>query len=148
MGLCDYFLIVQEILTWAKSQGIPRGPGRGSAAGSLVSYCLEITHLDPIKYGLLFERFLNPARITSGGLADIDLDFCEDRREEIVLHLKNRYGEECISGIGTFGAMKAKGAIRDVCRTLGYEYEIGNKLADLVLPPVEGKPQPLSVCYE
>jgi DNA polymerase III subunit alpha len=144
MGFPDYFLIVSEIITWALSQGIPVGPGRGSAAGSLVAYCLEITHLDPIKYGLIFERFLNPERIS---MPDIDLDFCEERRDQVINYVRRKFGKDCVAQIGTYGSMKARGAIRDVTRTLDQPYAMGDKLAKLVLPDVSGKAQGLAFCY-
>ena len=144
-----YFLVVADMVNWAKDQGIPCGPGRGSAAGSLVSYCLKITELDPIKYNLIFERFLTEARVRAGaGMCDIDLDFCEVRRHEVVEYLKVKYGEDCVAHIGTYGTMKARGAIREAARVLQQPLDISDKLANLVLPPIEGKPQPLSVCYE
>lgn len=145
MDFAAYFLVVSDIVQWAIANQIPVGPGRGSCAGALVSYVLFITHIDPIKYGLIFERFLNPQRIS---MPDADLDFCEIRRTEIVHYIQQKYGRDKVAHIGTYGSMKAKGAIRDVTRTLGYEYSIGDKLARLTLEPIEGKPQPLSVCYE
>jgi DNA polymerase-3 subunit alpha len=145
MGYVGYFLIVSDILTWAVSRGIPTGPGRGSVAGSLVAYVLEITHLDPIKYGLIFERFINPARVS---MPDIDMDFCELRRNEVIEYVEEKYGRDKVAHIGTFGSMKAKGSIRSVARVLGYDYLEGDKLARLTLEPIEGKPQPLKTCYE
>jgi len=145
LGFCEYFLIVSDIIQWALSQQIPVGPGRGSAAGSLVSYCLEITHLDPIKYELIFERFLNPDRVS---WPDIDIDICEARRDEVLQYIKDKYGKDKVAHIGTFNSMKAKGAIRDITRTLGLPYPIGDKLANLVLEPIAGKAQPLVTCYE
>lgn len=145
MGYCGYFLVVSDMLDWALSQRIPVGPGRGSAAGALVSYVLYITHLDPIKYKLIFERFLNPSRIS---MPDIDLDLDEIRREEVIDYLKNKYGKDNVAHIGTFGKMKAKAAIRDVCRTLGFDYNVGDKLSRLTLDPIAGKPQPLIECYD
>lgn len=145
MGYCGYFLVVSDMLDWALSQRIPIGPGRGSAAGALVSYVLYITHLDPIKYKLIFERFLNPSRIS---MPDIDLDLDEIRREEVIDYLKNKYGKDNVAHIGTFGKMKAKAAIRDVCRTLGFDYNVGDKLSRLTLDPIAGKSQPLIECYD
>lgn len=145
MGFCSYFLVVADIVNWAISNGIPVGPGRGSAAGSLVSFVLEITHIDPIRYGLIFERFLNPDRIS---MPDIDMDFCEERRSEVVDHIEEKYGKDHVAHIGTFGSMKAKGSIRDVTRALGFSYELGDKLARMTLEPIEGKAQPLKICYE
>ena len=113
MGYSSYFLIVWDFITHAREKGIPVGPGRGSAAGSLVSYCLDITALDPIKYGLLFERFLNPERIS---MPDIDVDFCKDRRGEVISYVSDKYGKDYVAQIITFGTMAAKAAIRDVGR--------------------------------
>jgi DNA polymerase III subunit alpha len=141
----SYFLVVADIVNWALSMGIPVGPGRGSGAGSLVSYVLGITHLDPIKYGLIFERFLNPSRISP---PDIDMDFCEERRGEVIAHIQEKYGSDHVAHIGTYGSMKAKGAIRSVTAALGLPYELGDKLAKLILEPIEGKAQPLKICYE
>lgn len=145
MGYCGYFLVVSDIVTWAINNEVPVGPGRGSAAGALVSYVLEITHLDPLKYGLIFERFLNPERIS---MPDIDLDFCEAKRQRVFEYCEEKYGQECVAHIGTYGSMKAKAAIRDVARTLGHPYQLGDTLAKLVLPPIAGKPQSLKVCCE
>jgi len=145
MDFPGYFLIVSDIVTWAKDNGISVGPGRGSAAGSLVAYALEITHLDPIKYGLVFERFLNPSRVS---YPDIDLDFDETQRDRVIEYLQEKYGEDKVAHIGTYGSMKAKGAIRDVARALGFPYEVGDKLSKLVLPPIAGHTQTLATCYE
>ena len=145
MGYSGYYLVVADILTWALSNNIPVGPGRGSGAGSLAAYALEITHLDPIKYKLIFERFLNPERVS---MPDFDLDFCEIRRGEVVDYVTKKYGEDKVAHIGTYGSMKAKAAIRDVARTLGLPYLLGDKLARMTLEPIAGKPQPLKTCYE
>ena len=144
-GFAGYFLVVSDIVNWAINSGIPVGPGRGSAAGALVSYVLKITHLDPIKYGLIFERFMNPERIS---MPDIDLDFCEARRSEVFDYVINKYGTDHVAHIGTFGSMKARAAIRDVARTLGLGYDVGDEISSYVLPPIEGKTQSLAVCYE
>lgn len=119
MGYSDYFLIVQDYVNYAKSEGIPVGPGRGSGAGSLVAYCLGITDVDPIRYDLLFERFLNPERVS---MPDIDVDFCYNRRGEVIDYVSRRYGRERVSQIITFGTLAAKAAIRDVGRVLGLPY--------------------------
>ncbi len=129
MGFAGYFLIVAEFIDYARRCDIPVGPGRGSAAGSLVAYCLRITNIDPIKYGLLFERFLNPGRIS---MPDIDIDFCIHGREEVIRHVAERYGRENVGQIITFGTMKARGALRDVGRTLGISYGEVDKIAKLV----------------
>jgi DNA polymerase III, alpha subunit len=116
MGFVDYFLIVWDFIKYAKDHGIPVGPGRGSAAGSIVAYCLEITDIiDPIKYNLLFERFLNPERVT---MPDIDIDFCVERRQEVIDYVTEKYGEDRVVQIVTFGTMAARMVIRDVGRVL------------------------------
>jgi DNA polymerase-3 subunit alpha len=125
-GFASYFLIVADFVGWAKRQGIMVGPGRGSAAGSIVSYCLDITAIEPIRYGLLFERFLNPARIAP---PDIDLDFADDRRDEVIKYISQKYGKTRVAQIVTFGVMKARSSIRDVTRSLGYPYELGDRIA-------------------
>lgn len=119
MGYVEYFLIVWDFINYAKKNNIAVGPGRGSAAGSLVSYCLKITDIDPIKYGLIFERFLNPERVS---MPDIDIDFCYERRQEVIDYVVNKYGEDKVAQIITFGTMKAKQAIRDVGRVLNVSY--------------------------
>ena len=129
MGFPGYFLIVSDFIIWAKQQGIPVGPGRGSGAGSLVAYVLEITDLDPIKYGLLFERFLNPERIS---MPDFDIDFCRDRRNEVIDYVTHKYGEDKVAQIITYGAMKAKAVIRDVGRVLGMDLGKVNTIAKLI----------------
>lgn len=128
-GFIDYFLIVQDLVNWAKNQGIVVGPGRGSAAGSLVSYLLNITNLDPLKYELIFERFLNPERIEP---PDIDLDFTDVRRDEVIEYARSRYGRDNVAQIITFGTMAARAAVRDVGRVLGYEYGYCDRLAKMV----------------
>jgi len=129
MGFISYFLIVWDFIHYAKSQGIPVGPGRGSAAGSLVSYLLGITDLNPLKYGLLFERFLNPQRM---GLPDIDIDFCYERRQEIIDYVTNKYGQENVAQIITFGTMQARAVIRDVGRVMGVTYAEVDKIAKMI----------------
>ncbi|NWF52012.1 MAG: DNA polymerase III subunit alpha [Nitrospirae bacterium] len=125
----SYFLIVWDFITYARKKDIPVGPGRGSAAGSLVSYCLGITDIDPVKYNLLFERFLNPERVS---MPDIDVDFCKDRRSEIISYVTEKYGEEHVAQIITFGTMAARAAIRDVGRALDFPYAEVDKIAKLV----------------
>jgi DNA polymerase-3 subunit alpha len=124
-----YFLIVSDFIRWAKDKGIPVGPGRGSAAGSLVAYSIKITDLDPIPYNLLFERFLNPERIS---MPDIDVDFCQDRRGEVIQYMVEKYGRERVCQIITFGTMKAKAAIRDVGRALNMNYGAVDRIAKLI----------------
>jgi len=128
-GFADYFLIVQDLVNWAKDRGIAVGPGRGSAAGSIISYILKITDIDPIKYALLFERFLNPDRIQ---MPDIDIDFSDTRRDEVLGYLRERYGENHVAQIITFGTMAARAAIRDVGRALGISYGFCDQLAKLI----------------
>ena len=128
-GFGDYFLIVSDIVNWAKDNGIAVGPGRGSAAGSLASYVLNITSLDPLKYNLIFERFLNPDRIS---MPDIDLDFADDRRGEVIDYIKNRYGDDHVAQIITFGVMKARLSVRDVTRAIGLPYSLGDQIAKLI----------------
>ena len=129
MGYDGYFLIVHDFIDFARRKKIPVGPGRGSAAGSLVAYLLGITELDPIKYGLLFERFLNPERVT---LPDIDVDICYIRRDEVINYVRNRYGAEKVSQIATFGTMAAKASIRDVARVLNYSYSQSSEIVKLI----------------
>ena len=131
MGYDEYFLIVHDFIHYAKTRGIPVGPGRGSAAGSLVSYCLDITCVDPIKYNLLFERFLNPERVS---MPDIDIDFCKDRRQEVIDYVIDKYGDDRVAQIVTFGTLKAKAAIRDVGRIMNAGYGEVDRLAKAVPP--------------
>jgi DNA polymerase-3 subunit alpha len=126
MGFTDYFLITSDFIAYAKGQGIPVGPGRGSAAGSVASYCLDITTVDPIKYGLYFERFLNPERIS---MPDIDIDFCERRRGEVIDYVKRKYGEDRVAQIVTFNTLKAKNAVRNVAKALALTFAEENELA-------------------
>ena len=129
MGFVDYFLIVWDVIRFARSQNIPVGPGRGSAAGSLVSYCLKITDIDPIRYQLLFERFLNPERVS---MPDIDMDFCYIRRPEVIEYVTNKYGSDHVAQIITFGTLAARAAVRDVGRTLGMPYSAVDTVAKLI----------------
>ena len=129
MGFVDYFLIVSDYVRYAKSQGIPVGPGRGSGAGSIVAYCIDITNVEPIKYNLLFERFLNPERVS---MPDFDVDFCVERRQEIVDYVIRKYGAESVAQIVTFGTMKAKMAVKDVARVLEYTPQEANAIAKLL----------------
>ena len=129
MGFTDYFLIVQDFVGFAKGAGIPVGPGRGSAAGSVVSYCLNITEVDPIKYSLFFERFLNPERVS---MPDIDMDFCERRRGEVVDYVKRKYGEDRVAQIITFNTLKAKNAVRSVSKVMGLSFQEENEIAKAI----------------
>ncbi len=139
MGFPGYFLIVADFIKWAKDHGIPVGPGRGSGAGSLVAYALTITDLDPLRYALLFERFLNPERVS---MPDFDIDFCMDRREEVIRYVQDRYGRDRVAQIITFGALLSKAAVRDVGRVLQMSYMQVDRLSKMI--PVEGV-KPVSV---
>ncbi|MEK7608320.1 MAG: DNA polymerase III subunit alpha [Patescibacteria group bacterium] len=130
-GFADYFLIVQDLVNWAKDHGIAVGPGRGSAAGSLVSYVLRITDIDPLEYGLLFERFLNPERVQ---MPDIDIDFADTRRDEVLAYARERYGSDRVAQIITFGTMAARAAVRDAGRAMGLSYGFCDQIAKLIPP--------------
>jgi DNA polymerase-3 subunit alpha len=145
MGYEGYMLIVSDLINWSKSQGIVCGPGRGSAAGSIIAYCTKITELDPIRYELLFERFLNPDRIS---MPDIDMDYADDRREEVIAYATEKYGQERVAQIITFGVMAARNAVRDTGRVLGAPYGEVDAIAKVVPPPVQGRHIPLKVSVE
>lgn len=142
MGYNGYFLIVQDFINWGKDQGIIFGPGRGSAAGSIIAYSLNITDLDPLKYDLLFERFLNPDRIS---MPDIDIDIQDTRRDEVIQYCAAKYGDSRVANIVTFGKMAARAAVRDVARVLQVPYAESDRLAKLIPPPVQGRHIPLAV---
>ncbi|MBS1991182.1 MAG: DNA polymerase III subunit alpha [Cyanobacteria bacterium SZAS LIN-3] len=144
MNFASYFLIVSDFINWAKAQNIPVGPGRGSAAGSLIAYALGITNIDPLRYNLLFERFLNPERKS---MPDIDTDFCIERRGEVIKYCSEKYGEERVAQIITFNRMTSKAVIKDVARVLEFPFGESNKLAKMV-PVVRGKPTPLDEMVE
>ncbi len=129
MGYAGYFLIVADFINWARSNGVPVGPGRGSGAGSLVAYALGITDLDPLRYDLLFERFLNPERVS---MPDFDIDFCQDGRDRVIDYVKRKYGAESVSQIATFGTMAAKAVVRDVARVMEWSYTRADELAKLI----------------
>jgi len=129
MGFVGYFLVVSDFIQWAHRSGIPVGPGRGSAAGSLVAWSLEITNIDPLKYNLLFERFLNPERVT---MPDIDIDFCIEGRDKVINYVRDKYGHNKVCHIITFGTMMAKGVIKDVARALGFSFEDSNAITTLI----------------
>src|SRR5579872_1191650 len=129
MGFVGYFLVVSDFIQWAHRAGIPVGPGRGSAAGSLVAWALQITNIDPIKYNLLFERFLNPERVT---MPDIDIDFCIEGRDRVIQYVRDKYGHDKVCHIITFGTMLAKGVIKDVARALGFAFEDSNAITNLI----------------
>lgn len=129
MGFVGYFLVVSDFIQWARAHGIPVGPGRGSAAGSLVAWALQITNVDPIKYNLLFERFLNPERVS---MPDIDIDFCIEGRDTVINYVRDKYGHDKVCQIITFGTMAAKGVIKDVARALGFSFEDSNAITSLI----------------
>ncbi|MEX1161993.1 MAG: DNA polymerase III subunit alpha [Nitriliruptor sp.] len=145
MGFPAYFLIVADLCEHARSVGIRVGPGRGSAGGSVVAYCTDITRVDPIKHGLIFERFLNPARIQ---MPDIDIDFDDRRRGEMIRYAADRYGADHVAQVITFGTIKAKSAIRDAARVLDEPFSVGDTLAKMMPPPAQGKEFPLAKAYE
>ena len=148
MGFPGYFLIVADFIGWAKDQGIPVGPGRGSGAGSVVAWSLLITDLDPLRFGLLFERFLNPERVS---MPDFDIDFCQDRRDEVIRYVQRKYGDDHVAQIITFGKLQARAVLRDVGRVLQMPYGYIDKICKLVPnnpanpvtlgEAVEGEPQ-------
>ncbi|UNS96530.1 DNA polymerase III subunit alpha [Streptomyces tubbatahanensis] len=141
MGFPGYFLVVADFINWAKDNGIAVGPGRGSAAGSIVSYAMGITDLDPVTHGLIFERFLNPERIT---MPDVDIDFDERRRGDVIRYVTEKYGADKVAMIGTYGTIKAKAAIKDASRVLGYPYAMGDRITKAMPADVLGKGIPLS----
>ncbi len=145
MGFNDYFLIVWDFINFAKSNGIVVGPGRGSAAGAMIAYTLKITELDPIEHGLVFERFLNPDRVS---MPDIDIDFADNRRHEVLEYTINKYGNDCVSQVITFGTMSAKAAVRDIGRGMGYPYSEVDRIAKAIPNPILGKHTPLSISIE
>lgn len=141
MGFNGYFLIVQDFIKWGKDQGIIFGPGRGSAAGSIVAYALRITEIEPLKYNLMFERFLNPGRIS---MPDIDIDIQDTRRDEVIQYCVDKYGKDRVANIVTFGRMAARNAVRDVSRVLQVPYAEADRLAKMIPPPVQGRHIPLA----
>ena len=145
MGFASYFLITWDLIKYARDAGIRVGPGRGSAAGCAVAYCLWITDLDPIKYDLLFERFLNPSRVS---MPDIDMDFDSRYRDQMIRYAADTYGRDHVAQIITFGTIKARNAVRDAARVLGYPYGVGDKVAKAMPPLVMGRDTPLKYCFE
>ncbi|MDP9846645.1 DNA polymerase-3 subunit alpha [Streptosporangium lutulentum] len=145
MGFPSYFLVVADFIMWAKNNGIRVGPGRGSAAGSLVAYALGITDLDPLPHGLIFERFLNPDRVS---MPDVDIDFDERRRGDVIRYVTEKYGVDKVAMIATFGTIKAKAAIKDAARVLGHPYALGDKVSKAFPPAVMGKDIPLSGIFD
>src|SRR6202000_2199067 len=136
MGFNAYFLIVWDFVKYAKDTGIAVGPGRGSAAGSIVAYCLQITDVDPLRYDLMFERFLNPERVS---MPDIDMDFSVRGRERVIRYVTDKYGKESVAQIITFGKMFPRAATRDAARVLGHDYGTGDRLAQLIPHPQESR---------
>ncbi|MGW4943694.1 DNA polymerase III subunit alpha [Actinoplanes sp. NPDC004185] len=145
MGFPSYFLVVADFIQWSKRNGIAVGPGRGSAAGSLIAYAMGITDLDPLPHGLIFERFLNPERVS---MPDVDIDFDERRRGEVIRYVTERWGEDKVAQIATFGTIKAKAAIKDSARVLGYPYAVGDRITKAMPPAVMGKDIPLSGIFD
>jgi DNA polymerase-3 subunit alpha len=145
MGYNGYFLIVQDFINWGKAQGIIFGPGRGSAAGSIVAYAIRITEIDPIKYSLMFERFLNPARIS---MPDIDIDIQDTRRDEVIQYCVEKYGSDRVANIVTFGRMAARNAVRDVARVLQVPYAEADRWSKMIPPPIQGRHIPLAESLE
>jgi DNA polymerase-3 subunit alpha len=145
MGFPGYFLVVADFINWAKDNGIRVGPGRGSAAGSLAAYAMGITDLDPLAHGLIFERFLNPERVS---MPDVDIDFDDRRRGEVIQYVSQKYGEDRVSQIVTYGTIKAKAAIKDAARVLDRPYSVGDELTKLMPPGVMGKDIPLSGIFD
>ncbi|MDO5701665.1 MAG: DNA polymerase III subunit alpha [Bowdeniella nasicola] len=145
MGFPGYFLVVADFITWAKKNGIRVGPGRGSGAGSMVAYAMRITDLDPIQHGLLFERFLNPDRVS---MPDFDVDFDERRRGEVIEYVNEKYGRDRVAQVVTFGIMKTKQAIKDSARVLGYPYAVGDRITKAVPPTVMGKDIPIAGIFD
>ena len=145
MGFCGYFLIVWDFVKHAKDQGIAVGPGRGSAAGSIVAFSLQITDVDPLRYDLLFERFLNPERVS---MPDIDIDFSVRGRERVIRYVTEKYGKESVAQIVTFGKMFPRAATRDAARVLGHDYGAGDRLAKLIPDPIMGRPPSFEDCLK
>src|SRR2546423_326092 len=145
MGFATYFLVVADLIGWAKSRGIRVGPGRGSAAGSAVSYSLRITDIDPLRYGLIFERFLNPGRRQ---MPDIDMDFDERYRGDVIAYASRKYGADRVAQIITFSTIKARAAVRDAARVLGLPAGLGDRIAKMMPPLVMGRDTPLWACFE
>ncbi len=145
MGFNAYFLIVWDFVKYAKENGIAVGPGRGSAAGSIVAYCLQITDVDPLRYELLFERFLNPERVS---MPDIDIDFSVRGRERVMRYVTEKYGRESVAQIVTFGKMLPRAATRDAARVLGFDYGSGDRLAKLIPDPIMGRSPSFEECLK
>ncbi len=145
MGFAGYFLVVADFINWAKEHGIRVGPGRGSGAGSMAAYAMRITDLDPLKHGLIFERFLNPDRVS---MPDFDVDFDERRRGEVIRYVTEKYGDDRVAQIVTYGTIKAKQAVKDAARVLGYPFAMGDRITKVMPPPVMGKDVPLAGIFD
>src|SRR5919112_101194 len=145
MGFAGYFLVVADFINWAKENGIRVGPGRGSGAGSIAAYAMRITDLDPLEHGLLFERFLNPDRVS---MPDFDIDFDERRRGEVIKYVSDKYGSDRVSMIVTYGTIKAKQAVKDASRILGYPFAMGDRITKAMPPSVMGKDVPLKKIFD
>jgi DNA polymerase-3 subunit alpha len=145
MGFPGYFLVVADFINWAKENGIRVGPGRGSGAGSMAAYAMRITDLDPLRHGLIFERFLNPDRVS---MPDFDVDFDERRRGEVIRYVTEKYGDDRVAQIVTYGTIKAKQAVKDAARVLGYPFAMGDRITKVMPPPVMGKDVPLSKIFD
>ena len=145
MGFPGYFLVVADFINWAKENGIRVGPGRGSGAGSMAAYAMRITDLDPLRHGLIFERFLNPDRVS---MPDFDVDFDERRRGEVIRYVTEKYGDDRVAQIVTYGTIKAKQAVKDASRVLGYPFAMGDRITKVMPPPVMGKDVPLSGIFD
>ena len=144
-GYGGYFLVVADFINWAKDHGIRVGPGRGSGAGSMCAYAMRITDLDPVVHDLIFERFLNPERPS---MPDFDVDFDERRRGEVIRYVTEKYGEERVAQIVTYGTIKAKQAVKDAARVMGHPFAMGEKLTKAMPPPIMGKDMPLSGVFD
>ena len=144
MGFEGYFMVVSDFINYAKKNSIPVGPGRGSAAGSLIAFLLGITEVDPIKHDLIFERFFKSERIS---MPDIDIDFCGEGRDEVINYVSNKYGKDKVAQIGTFGTMSSKAVVKDVGRVLGLSFSDVNKLTNMI-PSFRGKVYSLEECYK
>ncbi len=145
MGFPGYFLVVADFINWAKENGIRVGPGRGSGAGSMAAYAMRITDLDPLEHGLIFERFLNPDRVS---MPDFDIDFDERRRGEVIRYVTEKYGDDRVAQIVTYGTIKAKQAVKDAARVLGFPFSMGDRITKVMPPPVMGKDVPLSKIFD
>ena len=145
MNFPGYFLVVADFINWAKDNGIRVGPGRGSGAGSMVAYAMRITDLNPLQHGLIFERFLNPDRVS---MPDFDVDFDERRRGDVIRYVTEKYGDDRVAQIVTYGTIKAKQAVKDAARVLGMPFSVGDRITKVMPPPVMGKDVSLAKIFE